>query len=164
MNRLLPWTANTIAFQIIYWIYFSGKIDRKAIQELHFNGRTTMTCRWMQKSAHTSLSVDLLPPLWLFPNERKYRRWTPRRPRPNCDLDYLVWLSDSSFVVVLQSQQQRYSNPCIWLWWGQSWSMASRRLSLTFDGRSSWWSGYTALPLIWSKAREICHTRIGFGD
>ncbi len=32
------------------------------IWKLHSNCRTTLTCRWMHRSAHTSLSADLPPP------------------------------------------------------------------------------------------------------
>ncbi len=46
-------------------------------------------------------------------------------------------VSSSSWF--LQSWHQRYSDPCIWPWLGQSWSMTSRRLSLTYDETSSWW-------------------------
>ncbi len=88
----------------------------------------------------------------------RYRRRTPRKTSE------WLWLrlsnhlftvnkqqiapgvSCSSFVVVLQYWHQRYSDLCIWLWWGQSRSMANRRLRLTYDDTSPWRSAYSARP------------------
>ncbi len=54
-----------IPFRRIYWFNFSGRIKSKAIEELHFDGRTTVTYRWFHRSAHTSLSWTSLSPLTL---------------------------------------------------------------------------------------------------
>ncbi len=76
----------------------------------------------------------------------------------------VLGISCFSFADGLRFWHQRCFDLCTWLWWGQSWSTASRCRHRTFSATSVWMSAYSARWLVWSVAWGGYHMKNDFVD
>ncbi len=62
----------------------------------------------------------------------------------------------------IQLHYQRLHDHIPLLLWGLSWSTVDRRLQYTLDGTSTWCSGCSVWPIVWSRTWMSCHITSDF--